>query len=60
MPQPTLNGIAVSSSGVALEHRASPLLQDDRIGGDFMGFGSVGIGLLAALALLAYWYRRVL
>lgn len=60
MASPVLNGILASSSGVAAEQRAIPAAGDDLADGAFLGLGSLGIGLVVALLILAYWYRRVL
>jgi hypothetical protein len=62
MAYPPLNGVLVSSSGIALEERASALAAANMTsgGGAMGGIGNLGIGLIIALAVLAYWYTRVL
>ena len=62
MAQPPINGILASSSGVAAM-RASGSASLPSLAG--MGLSAaipsgLGLGLLLAIALLAYWYRRVL
>lgn len=62
MAQPPVNGILASSAGVAgmraSGSRALPSIPGLGLA-DALPSG-VGLGLLLALGLLAYWYRRVL
>ncbi len=62
MAQPPVNGILAASAGLAgMRASGSPALPSmPGLGlADALPSG-VGLGLLLALALLAYWYRRVL
>jgi hypothetical protein len=60
--QPPVNGILASSAGLAgmraAGSRALPSMPSLGLS-EAMPSG-VGLGLLLAVALLAYWYRRVL
>lgn len=62
MGQPPVNGILASSAGLAgmraAGSRALPSMPDFGLADAFPP--GVGLGLLLALAILAYWYRRVL
>lgn len=62
MAQPPVNGILASSAGVAgmraSRSRALPSMPDLGLLPDLPE--GVGLGLLLALGLLFYWYRKVL
>lgn len=61
MANPPVNGILASSAGAAGMARAGiPALPALSLPGGLDMPSELGIGLLVALALLAYWYRRVL
>lgn len=59
LPQPPVDGPLVASSGYDLINRRSVSLP---FGAGEIGLAptELGLGLLLALALLAYWYRRIL
>lgn len=62
MAQPPVNGIVASSAGVAgmraSGSRPLPSMPDLGLADAFPP--GVGLGLLLAVGLLLYWYRRVL
>jgi len=61
MANPPLNGILASSAGAAGMARAAlPSLPALSLPGGLDMPSEIGIGLLVAFVLLAYWYRRVL
>lgn len=59
MAAPPLNGLLTSSSGLLVARgEASPAVN----GGDLLGGldNSLAVGLLVAIALLFYWWHRIL
>lgn len=59
MGNPVLDGWVASGAGAALA-TARSVFQPGNTGASVGGLSTLGVGLVAAVLLLAYWYRRIL
>jgi hypothetical protein len=57
---PVLDGWAASRAGAVLATARSVFNPGADTGAAVGGLSTLGIGIVAAVLLLAYWYRRVL